>query len=75
MGDDEFFSNSRARANPLTLDEVASLSKQLLNITFPLYWQYDERSISQRCTRNLPITWEDTRSRLTRCLQALHARE
>ena len=75
MGDDEFFSSSRVRVNPLTLDEVTSLSKQLLHITFPMYWQSDERSIRQRCVESLPITWEDARNRLTRCLQALHARE
>jgi ubiquitin-protein ligase E3 C len=39
MGDDEFFgsTNNSSQRNPLTLDELTSFSRQLLNIALMLY--------------------------------------
>jgi hypothetical protein len=44
MGDDEFFGTGVANAprNPLSLGEVISLSRRLLNIAFVLYWREDQ---------------------------------
>ncbi|GAA5985710.1 hypothetical protein JCM10908_007082 [Rhodotorula pacifica] len=44
MGDDEFYANSSSASatngrNPLTLDEIVSLSGMIRNATFAMYWQ------------------------------------
>lgn len=55
MGDDEFYASSSSAAsanaanagrNPLTLDEIVTLSGMIRNATFALYWQ-DEGTVSQ----------------------------
>lgn len=74
MGDDEFFDTGVANAprNPLSLGEVISLSRRLLNIAFVLYWREDSNQgqfMSGQLNRN------GTRDKVTRCLQAIHARE
>lgn len=85
MGDDEFFGSTRgglsgagARAarNPLTLDELVSLSKQLLNIAFTLYWRDDGGPMGERyISMDVKVTWEGVREKVTRCLLGIHARE
>ena len=35
-------SNSRTVRNPLSLDELVSFSKQLLDIAFTMYWRDDQ---------------------------------
>jgi ubiquitin-protein ligase E3 C len=76
MGDDEFFAPPhRTPSNPLTLDEVIAYSRQLLEITFPLYWQLELQLGKPVLLDGLQITWEYVRERCTQCLQALHARE
>jgi ubiquitin-protein ligase E3 C len=83
MGDDEFFSdlNSPARTNStrntLTLDEITSLSRKLLNITFTLFWretQVGAKNLNGRIP-GLNVTWESVRRLFTRFLQAVYARE
>ncbi|KAH9920431.1 uncharacterized protein B0H18DRAFT_1191801 [Fomitopsis serialis] len=46
MGDDEFFGRAgpATHRNPLTLDELTSFSRQLLNVAFTLYWRDDLRA-------------------------------
>jgi ubiquitin-protein ligase E3 C len=80
MGDDEFFSiipasnNAAASKNPFNIGEVVSLSRKLLNIAFPLTWN-DDGTSGTELVPGLPISWEMVRDRLTKCLQAIHARE
>jgi len=54
MGDDEFFSSASSASsatpaprNPLTLDELTSFSRQLLNIAFTLYWREDQTNVQE----------------------------
>jgi ubiquitin-protein ligase E3 C len=78
MGDDEFFSGlgapTRANAprNPLTLDEITSLSRKFLNIAFTLFWREDQMGA---CVPGLSIKWDGVRRKLTRFLQAVHTRD
>lgn len=91
MGDDEFFSSSPATLtsaaltstsvsttvaarNPLTLDEITSFSRQLLNIAFHLYWRED--ASNDATVPGMPnLKLEAARERMTKLLQAIHARE
>lgn len=87
MGDDEFFSTSPRNPasasssnvtarNPLTLDEITVFSKQLLNIAFTLYWREDQTNVQDSCVPGFPnLKWETVRERITKLLQAIHARE
>ena len=88
MGDDEFFSlssslsasapsSSTASArNPLTLDEITLLSKQLMNIAFTLYWREDQTNVQNSFVPGITnLRWETVRERVTKLLQAIHARE
>jgi len=81
MGDDEFFSGfdtpARANAprNPLTLDEITSLSRKLLNIAFTLFWREGQIGSQNGRISGLNVTWEAVRRKATRFLQAVHSRE
>jgi ubiquitin-protein ligase E3 C len=81
MGDDEFFSSldapARANAprNPLTLDEITSLSRKLLNIAFTLFWREGQIGAQSGCIPGVNVKWEVMRRKVTRFLQAVHARE
>ncbi|THH16719.1 hypothetical protein EW146_g3984 [Bondarzewia mesenterica] len=79
MGDDEFFSSvtaaSTAARNPLTLDELTSFSRQLLNIAFILYWREDQTNVQQGGVPGIKLNWEGVREKVTKCLQAIHARD
>ncbi|KAI9509462.1 HECT-domain-containing protein [Russula earlei] len=81
MGDDEFFSGlaSPARANaprnPLTLDEIISLSRKLLNIAFTLFWREGQIGAQDGYVTGLNVKWETVRRKVTRFLQAIHARD
>jgi len=81
MGDDEFFSGlgapTRADAprNPLTLDEVTSLSRKFLNIAFTLFWREEQIGAQDGHVPSLSIKWDGVRRKLTRFLQAVHTRE
>lgn len=81
MGDDEFFSGldapTRANAprNPLTLDEITSLSRKFLNIAFTLFWREEQIGAKDGCVPGLSIKWDSVRRKLTRFLQAVHTRE
>lgn len=83
MGDDEFFgssssssSSSRPVRNPLTLDELVSFSKQLMNIAFAMYWR-DDQSImhGMYVSPQVRCSWETVREKVTKCLLGIHARE
>ena len=79
MGDDEFFSTSNpgstALRNPLTLDELTSFSRKLLNIAFTLYWREDQTNVQEGGVPGVNLKWEGVREKVTKCLQAIHARE
>ena len=87
MGDEEFFSTSQsgggstsatniASRNPLSTDELTSFSRQLLNITFLLYWKEDQTNVQDGSIPGIAnLKWEVARERMTKLLQAIHARE
>jgi ubiquitin-protein ligase E3 C len=69
-----------AARNPLSLDELTGLSRQLLNIVFPLYWRDDAGEAGARMAAapvpGVPgLSWVGARERITACLQAIHLRE
>ncbi|KAG0694768.1 HECT-domain-containing protein [Suillus ampliporus] len=72
MGDDEFFSNSRTS---LTLDELVTFSRALFNIAFTLYWRDDQTKIQEGGVPGLNLRWEGVRDKITKCLQAIRARD
>lgn len=66
--------------NPLSLDELTIFSRKLLNIAFTLYWREDASSAPGFGDGTVPglgssMKWETVRDRITKCLQAIHARE
>ena len=80
MGDDEFFSSAATTAptaprNPLTLDELTAFSRKLLNIAFTLYWREDQTNVQEGGVPGVNLKWEGVREKVTKCLQAIHARE
>jgi ubiquitin-protein ligase E3 C len=81
MGDDEFFSGlespvrANAPRNPLTLDEIISLSRQLLNIAFTLFWREGQIGAQDGVVPGLNFKWDAVGRKVTRFLQAVHARE
>ncbi|PSR73718.1 hypothetical protein PHLCEN_2v10437 [Hermanssonia centrifuga] len=69
-------SSAVAARNPLTLDELTSFSRQLLNIAFTLYWKEDPTNVQNSSVPGiLNLKWEAVRERLTKLLQAIHARD
>ncbi|KAJ3743655.1 HECT-domain-containing protein [Lentinula detonsa] len=91
MGDDEFFSSSTtmeagssaAHRNPLTLDEISTFTRQLLNIAWVL-WMYvvelGNEPSSSSFTPTVPIprvrlSWLEIREKVTKCLLAINARD
>lgn len=76
-----------AARNPLTIDEITRFSKQLMNIVFLLYWREDLIGVSATANEvtsvqsgpavpGLPnLRLEAARERMTKLLQAIHARE
>ncbi|KAI0784812.1 HECT-domain-containing protein [Abortiporus biennis] len=77
MGDDEFFSTSTSSGprNPLTLDELTSFSKQLLNIAFTLYTKEDQAQLGDIVPGMNGLKWINVRDKVTKSLQAIHARD
>ncbi|KAJ3505966.1 hypothetical protein NLJ89_g7135 [Agrocybe chaxingu] len=61
--------------NPLTLEELVSFSKQLLNIAFILYWKGDPTFAGTYVSAEVRCTWEEVREKVTKCLLAVHARD
>ncbi|KAJ4469179.1 hypothetical protein C8R41DRAFT_778168 [Lentinula lateritia] len=92
MGDDEFFSSdstvigtrsSAAHRNPLTLDEISTFTRQLLNIAWSL-WMYggdlEIDPLPSILTSAVPnprvrLTWLEIRGKVTKCLLAINARD
>ncbi|KAF7981928.1 hypothetical protein HWV62_30697 [Athelia sp. TMB] len=84
MGDDEFFASVSSSSvsstmsgprNPLTLDELVLFSRKLLNIAFTLYWREDQTNVQEGGVPGVNLKWEGVRESLTKCLQAIHARD
>ncbi|CAK5268179.1 unnamed protein product [Mycena citricolor] len=82
MGDDEFFGTSTATAvprNPMSLDELTTFSRLLLDIAFGLYQgtldDGHQELVAAHGPRGLAFTWEEVRERVTKCLLAIHARD
>ncbi|KDR70650.1 hypothetical protein GALMADRAFT_879854 [Galerina marginata CBS 339.88] len=83
MDDKEFFGQapgSRGR-NPLTLEEVASFSVQLLNIVFTLDWRYSDYSDmpkgrhSEYISSDVYCSWTALKEKLMQCLLRIRARD
>ncbi|KAF8531258.1 hypothetical protein JB92DRAFT_2852681 [Gautieria morchelliformis] len=79
IGDDEFFSLSSSSAtaprNPLTIDDLITFSRQLLNIAFPLYWFEDQAKVKESGPAGVKFTWERVRELVSGCLKGIHARD
>ena len=80
MGDDEFFGTSgpggTIARNPLTLDELASFGRQLLNIAFTLYWREDQTLLREmNVSSQVRCTWQVVRDKVAKCLLGIHSRE
>ncbi|ESK89887.1 hypothetical protein Moror_802 [Moniliophthora roreri MCA 2997] len=73
MGDDEFFSLPGTPArNPLSIDEIASFSRMLINIAWTLYMHSPPSTPSTPTQR---FGWSDIREQVTRTLVSIHARD
>ncbi|TFK70099.1 HECT-domain-containing protein [Pluteus cervinus] len=78
MDDDEFFGklqSTSAPRNPLTLDEVSALSRRLINIAFPLYWNEEQFVQVKGMIPHLQYSWDLVRDSMTKCVLAIHARD
>ncbi|KIK56337.1 hypothetical protein GYMLUDRAFT_47102 [Collybiopsis luxurians FD-317 M1] len=93
MGDDEFFSSASsvvgstnaAQKNPLSLDEIATFTRQLLNIAWALWMYGGELGIEQASGSLIPnslvpmprvrFSWLEIRGKVTRTLLAINARD
>lgn len=85
MGDDQFFGRAAGAGaavdvapvarNPLTLDELAEWTRQLVHIAFVLYRAGDADAMGKPVGSGVRYTWEGVREVVTRCLLAIHARE
>ncbi len=79
MGDDEFFStgaSSGGARNPLSLDELITFSKKLLNVAFTLYWREGQSEVQTGGPPGVTgVKWDVVREKVTKCLQAIHTRE
>ncbi|KAE9406832.1 HECT-domain-containing protein [Gymnopus androsaceus JB14] len=89
MGDDEFFSNlagtasSISQKNPLSLDEIAAFTRQLLNIAWVLWMHGSDLGIDSGSSilssvvpvPHVGLTWLEIRGKVTKCLLAINARD
>ncbi|WFD01594.1 HECT-type E3 ubiquitin transferase [Malassezia obtusa] len=80
MGDDEFYPADRlqtAGKNPLTLDELVTLSGMLRNLAFALYWQQDlvNDAAPPALVPGTVVPLGALRETVTRLLQQLHTRD
>ncbi|KAG2040579.1 P-loop containing nucleoside triphosphate hydrolase protein [Suillus americanus] len=72
MRDNELFYNSRTS---MTLDELMAFSRALFNITFALCWRDDQSKIQEGDAPGLNLRWVGVRDKITKCLQAIYARD
>ncbi|KAI8083325.1 uncharacterized protein B0P05DRAFT_51125 [Gilbertella persicaria] len=70
MGDDEFFSTK----NPLELNQVVGLSRQLKHIAFIMFWRANTMDLTQTIGMT-GIQLSQLRSSVTHLLQQIHMRE
>ncbi|GAA5863539.1 hypothetical protein JCM8547_007279 [Rhodosporidiobolus lusitaniae] len=83
MGDDEFHGSSESGGgagaggrNPLTLDEVTTLSSMARNVAFALYWLAgEEEGVLEKKVVGMGWTFEEVRGLVTRLLGEVHARD
>ncbi|KAK2459462.1 hypothetical protein APHAL10511_008522 [Amanita phalloides] len=81
MGDDEFFGTNTITAaavsrNPLSLDELRSLSRRLLLIAFTLFQREGQADWHKGIVApTARFTWENVRDKVTQCLVAIHSRD
>ncbi len=76
MGDDEFFGTNDSSRNPLSLDELKSLSRRLLIIAFTLFQREGQADWHKGAVApSVRFTWENVREKVTQCLVAIHSRE
>ncbi|KAJ7260134.1 HECT-domain-containing protein [Mycena rebaudengoi] len=74
MGDDEFFSTdgpaaaSSASRNPLSIEDLISFSRQLLKVTWALYFRTERSAGEDR-------DWNRIRDKAVKCLLSIHARD
>lgn len=80
LGDDEFYPSSAIDThvpsrNPLTLDELDTLSGLLRNITFAMYWNSVDMPPEHAHVPGTRVQLAQVRELCTRLLQQLHTRD
>ncbi|KAG1720932.1 HECT-domain-containing protein [Suillus lakei] len=76
LGKDENMSSLMGSSpTSLTLDELVAFSRALFNIAFALYWRDDQTKIQEGGVPGLNLRWVGVRDKITKCLQAIHARD
>jgi len=74
LGDDEFLDKKATHANPLQLNQVIDLGRQLKNISFVMFWKANSMDLSQPIGFT-GIQLNQLRSSVTHLLQQIHMRE
>lgn len=74
LGDDEFLDKKATHANPLELNQVIDLGRQLKNISFVMFWRANSMDLTQHIGLT-GIQLNQLRSSVTHLLQQIHMRE
>ncbi|KAL7326000.1 ubiquitin-protein ligase (E3) [Mucor circinelloides] len=74
LGDDEFLDKKATHANPLQLNQVIDLGRQLKNISFVMFWRANSMDLSQPIGFT-GIQLNQLRSSVTHLLQQIHMRD
>ena len=74
LGDDEFLDKNASHTNPLELNQIIALSRQLKNISFVMFWRANSMDLTQHIGLT-GIQLNQLRSSVTHLLQQIHMRE
>lgn len=80
LGDEEFYppsmlTSEQPQRNPLTLDELVTLSGMLRTLVFHLWWSDAAVAMLDHCLPSTRLSVSHLRTQLTRLLQQLHSRD
>jgi ubiquitin-protein ligase E3 C len=74
IGDDEFLDKNHSHTNPLEVQQVIHLSRQLKNISFVMFWRANSMDLTQQIG-STGIQLNQLRSSVTHLLQQIHMRD
>ncbi|CAO3619946.1 unnamed protein product [Mucor fragilis] len=74
LGDDEFLDKKATHSNPLELNQVIDLGRQLKNISFVMFWRANSMDLTQYIGLT-GIQLNQLRSSVTHLLQQIHMRD